>query len=465
MENLSFYPFNKNLDEVILDDLIQLRQIAEGWYVEYKRTVVPARSIAKSLAAFANHYGGWIFYGIEGARDGSNVASNYPGLDKSETSQLVQNLRNAAKDLINPSPYYDYKVLEGPWDEINLPTDRSVVIVVVPSGIDTPYIHGDGRIYRRIADASDPKAETDRFILDQLWEKKKKAEKKLASFIKKEPIISEVEKENTFMHLFLLQNPSTPVVKESSLIFDDFTRIMSIASSSEESFSMSYDNFFTMGNGFIARHVYNNNPYNLVTTWKYNIDGSSVITIPIRKYNDYSKFAIVGQRGYKHINTYIQILKSQKHDHIDIIDVQMIILSILTCITRQYTLNKQGDVSRNIYAKARLCNIWRCTPYLDTSVYMDFINTNGIPVIQNNKQFAPIGTNFDSFIPIDEGEVSEGDPLAVVQFSQALPILIHIGNILGIPKKVLFNEDGEWYSAIARSIGVLGDKDAQQYQQ
>lgn len=41
-------------------------------------------------------------------------------------------------------------------------------MVHIPWGADAPSVHREGRIYRRVGDGSEPKAENDRFVLDQL---------------------------------------------------------------------------------------------------------------------------------------------------------------------------------------------------------------------------------------------------------------------------------------------------------
>jgi len=55
---VEYTPFTKILRDVEAIDLVALRQAVEGWYVEYKREVPNATSIAKSLSSFANTYGG-----------------------------------------------------------------------------------------------------------------------------------------------------------------------------------------------------------------------------------------------------------------------------------------------------------------------------------------------------------------------------------------------------------------------
>jgi len=198
MINMRYNPFGeKTIQELEASDLVVLRAVREGWYVEYKSETVSTQSIAKSLAAFANHYGGWVFYGVKGRRDSG--AESFPGVADGDLSAFIQNIRNAAKDAVNPPPYYEHVILNGPCTAIDLPADRSVVALAVPSGPDTPYVHANGRIYRRIADASDPRAETDRLALDQLWQRGQAARSKLAEFLDQEPILSKGEDEVCFI--------------------------------------------------------------------------------------------------------------------------------------------------------------------------------------------------------------------------------------------------------------------------
>ena len=77
---ISYNPFKKEIQDLQATDLAVLLEVAEGWFIEYKQGEVPPANIAKSLSAFANHYGGWVFYGIEEAADGSHQAGAFPGI-------------------------------------------------------------------------------------------------------------------------------------------------------------------------------------------------------------------------------------------------------------------------------------------------------------------------------------------------------------------------------------------------
>ena len=54
----TYNPFSKEIDQLDSGDLEKLRQVHEGWYVEYKAELPKAKAIAKAISAFANTYGG-----------------------------------------------------------------------------------------------------------------------------------------------------------------------------------------------------------------------------------------------------------------------------------------------------------------------------------------------------------------------------------------------------------------------
>ena len=65
---MPFNPFTKEIHEPLaIDDLSELitRKVAEGLYVEYKSTFQSNEKTARSIASFANSYGGWYIVGIE----------------------------------------------------------------------------------------------------------------------------------------------------------------------------------------------------------------------------------------------------------------------------------------------------------------------------------------------------------------------------------------------------------------
>lgn len=96
-----FSPFNVPLEKVDFSELEKLREISEGWYVEYKSEAITVKALAKSLSAFANQYGGWLFLGIEENPE-TQTAGSFPGLEEKDAHRMLSALRDASKDTLNP---------------------------------------------------------------------------------------------------------------------------------------------------------------------------------------------------------------------------------------------------------------------------------------------------------------------------------------------------------------------------
>lgn len=463
---ISFNPFNKNLEKIVPDDLAVLRNVAEGWYIEYKGQLVSLKSIGKSISAFANHYGGWLFYGIEEANDGSKTAGNFPGLDQSEVASLIEQIRNAVKDVINPSPYYEYKILTGPSTQIGLPDNKSVVLVLIPSGPNAPYIHSDGRIYRRVADSSDPKQETDRFILDQLWQRGQNSQAKLASFLQTKLTLSKGEDEVSYFELFLLPDPLGASGQRSNLTFDQFVELMT--DTATPGVSILCDNIYTMADGFIGRQISTNDPYNLVSTWRHYRNGFSVVSSP------FSSTLIDGISdggwlyGYKHEIAFLKLIRDRRHSSSYLLDINQLLLVVMGTINQQRLLMEYGGIKGPLYAKAVFRNIWRRIPFLDTERYIRLVSKLGFPIIQFTDIFAPSDTTFDSLVLIPENEKQDeekqdkNEPV-LSQARSAGYILGPILNAVGVSIKAVLpdesdNEDDEfewWEAALLRTPNVI----------
>lgn len=466
---LPFNPFGKDFTDIVVGDLSVLRNTAEGWYVEYKGETVEQKNIAKSLSAFANHYGGWIFYGVQGSRDKRDRAAGFKGLEQSEVAVLIERIRNAAKDSISPSPYYEHAVLDGPCSEIGLAADRSIVVVLVPSGPHPPYIHIDGRIYRRVGDASDPKAETDRFILDQLWQRGQSAEAKLASFLQTEPMLSGDEGHLSRCELFLLPDPLGATGHRSNLKFNQFIEVMS-----EKAFGMgiSCDNFFMMADGFIGRQVTTNDPYNLVFTWKHYFNGASVVSFTLTSTWLGGIEADNWLSKYKHEKQFLELLAKAGNNKGYLLDINQLFFLSVAAVNQQHRLMVAGGIRGPIYAKTVFRNIWRRVPYVDTERYMRLVSGYGLPVIQFDQEFAPPGVTFNSLVLIPEenlvdDEAQEENERLVRQLVRVSHIWGSMLSALGVPILAVLPTEGkeddlgdsvEFWDAAQRACGIYQEQ-------
>lgn len=163
-----YNPFQKPFEEIGVADLRSLQSVSEGWYIEYKREASKAGAMAKSVSAFANTHGGWLFYGVTEKSKEDAVARAFPEIPKADVDPALQRLRQAIANSVNPSPHYEALALWGPNLEFGLAADHAVICIYVPKEPNSPYVHKSGQIYRRVADGSEPKPENDHFVLDQL---------------------------------------------------------------------------------------------------------------------------------------------------------------------------------------------------------------------------------------------------------------------------------------------------------
>ena len=156
-----FNPFGKSFEDITESDLEILKNLSEGWYVEYKKeksAKEPAKKIAKSITSFANSYGGLFFLGVESDKS-TNKAIRFPGV-----CDFPDLIKDAVRSNAQPFPFFETHC-------IKLSNGNQVLMSVVRTGENPPYIHADGRIYRRQESSPDPIFEDNRYAIDDLHRK------------------------------------------------------------------------------------------------------------------------------------------------------------------------------------------------------------------------------------------------------------------------------------------------------
>src|SRR5258708_12713092 len=97
-----YNPFSKPLSDIAADDLLLLKEVYEGWFVDYKSQPLPASDFGKHLSAFANQFGGWLFIGIDEGRPKTMKAAAFPGVPKTEVDKILIQLRQVSSAHLNP---------------------------------------------------------------------------------------------------------------------------------------------------------------------------------------------------------------------------------------------------------------------------------------------------------------------------------------------------------------------------
>jgi hypothetical protein len=179
---MPYNPFDKPIGTTLTPNDLQLlitRSVSEGYFVEYKSQMLTNEKIAKSIAALANTYGGWYFVGVDADRT-HNVATNISGFSLATCADPIATVRDISKSRISPTPVFYPQV-------VNITNNLVVLVIYVPEEQDTPFITSDGKIYRRVADSSDPMPEKDRYAVDRLYDRQRQHAKQFERFFHNSP--------------------------------------------------------------------------------------------------------------------------------------------------------------------------------------------------------------------------------------------------------------------------------------
>ena len=422
-----YTPFEKPLAEILPDELATLRRVSEGWYVEYKSKITSNRVLAKSLSAFANQHGGWLILGVVDDRE-ENVAKEFPGIENSEVPSYLENLRNSSKDLLRPPVYYDSRVFEGPIDSISLPSDRSVIVIRIPAGPDTPYVHNDGRIYRRVGDSSDPEPVIDQTTINLLAQRGEEARSRLSERVLQKPAVSQGEENQPFVHLTITSDPYEFMGHRYRGGFSEFSVIMKEG-------MLPFDNIFPAADGYVARQTMNNDKYSRVLTWEFSRHCHSFITIPIQVM-PHDAFA-PAWRTYETSREFVEVTGNSDLKFARILDLNQVFVLLIGALIKHRQLAKHANVTGPYYVKAVLQNVWRTIPFIDIDAFIGHLEEFGIPLVQYHEVLAPMGTSLDTFVVIEEREPMDNGSLEAEEIrpyiSESIGIGWHILAALGIP--------------------------------
>ena len=402
------FPFDVLVTDLIPDDLAALNQVYEGWYVEYKEMPIGRAEIAKSLSAFANQYGGWFFLGVAENRT-THTADRFPGIPTSSVPDALESIRNATKDLLHPSVFYDYKVIDGPVDLIDLPNGQSVIAIQIPQGPATPYVHNNGRIYRRIGDSSDPVHITDRAEVDLLSQRRQAMVAQLEGRVRRSPRISDLEKRLTYVHLHILSDPYEILGHRYDSDLQVFSEIM-------KGDLLPFDNTFHSHEGFVARQGGSNIGGMRSLTWEFSRHCHSLISIPLNVYN------VVSLRREHPDSPTIQdfsaAIANSRIDPANIVDLTYLLRAVRAISVRHRHLVGEAGIRGPFYVKCRLENIWRTIPYLETPAFIQQVNRFGLPLVQDSSLVVPEGRALDDFVfweeydlPTNEDEIAWVSPI------------------------------------------------------
>ena len=298
---------------------------------------------------------------------------------------------------------------------------------------NTPHIHS-GRIYRRLADQSKPKEETDRYILDDLWKRGSDRKIKLRNFLTTTPAIPNSQSDSSWAYIFLKpsQSQKGPLKK---LSFKDFSEVLGAENvKTMNRVKMPFDGIYSTSDGFIARNIGTNDPSLATTTFRWWHDGTVRLDIPLNKY-DFFTF-LSNSEKYKNGDDYYRLANEMGYEYIDIVDYSIfwVITASMMSVYLQI-LDLLGD-KRDVYSCFTIKNLFHTIPFIDSKLFME----------RARKHFIPLTVDKDIVSPKEPSEenmflhrysdrdvnIKCADEYSAVPFVFSLPVIYRVLQSVGI---------------------------------
>jgi len=379
-----YNPFEKGIDDLTFDDIKTLedREIKEGLFIEYKSGFTIPTKISHSVASFANTHGGWYFVGIDS--DHTNIPTGFPGFSLTDFNKPLEHIRNIIKDHVDPFPKYYTKLIE-------LEDERAILILEIPESDETPHITKDGRIYRRNAEGSDPVIETNRYVLDRLYEKSENFEKKIQHFCRRDIVVSEAEK-YPWIELYLMPYPlnrlKIPDFYEMGFLKDLNEKIngqtkLEIPDLLSFSSSIPFNNVRASIGSIVFRQINVGSLPFMTLTFELFSNGNAKIVIPLQLIK---REANLDTPVWKLLNSK---LENEDFDLFLIIDGFKVFSIFITLLQKYFDILKSVGWQDDVLIAYKIDQIWRTILYLESKTMEEHINKYGIPICQRESAWIP----------------------------------------------------------------------------
>ncbi|MGA2160474.1 MAG: ATP-binding protein [Dehalococcoidia bacterium] len=394
---MSFNPFSKLLGEKLdPEDLNALvtQQVAEGYFVEYKRELPSAQKIAKSIASFANTYGGWYIVGV--VTDKHNVATEITGFNPTTYPDPISVVRDVIKNHIDPVPVFFCEV-------VTLPNGNLVLLLHVPGEQETPFVARDGRIYRRTSDCSEPVPEMSRHALDQLVERGKASSKRFADFAKDLRGFSQSEEQDAWLNIFISPYPFGIVEKREIIL--ESSAVAEILSRSKEPVCIPFgDSRETTVTG--------NTPFNAVYAGPFSAIfrqmaiGRDAFNSLTMEFDVYARAKLHIPLGYLAFNAstlsdvqsdavrkllFDRIIKPNggQSSYFRPFDIGAIWLTVACLVNFYLSWIKETTLLEGFKVAIEVTNAWRRVAFCDVDSWADHVERFGFPILLHDEVRIP----------------------------------------------------------------------------
>ncbi len=226
---------------------------------------------------------------------------------------------------------------------------------------------------------------------------------------------------------------------------------------SVESGGLQFDNIFPMSTGFVTRQTRNNDPGSQIFTWQYHAGCTSEITVPLNSVRLSSPDSVdTFLEGYEQRQHFIQMCYERNLRSGWLIDLSQLFSVLMGIMKRQEKLMDAENLAWPLFLKIQITSVLRRVPFLDMPEVIQFMQTHGIPVIQQDQCFAPAGTEPDNCLELRHLKDVPGGNAHIVDACIALAFICQA---MGLPRYVLGIGETVNTDTLTRML-VLGNRAA-----
>ncbi|TVP73492.1 MAG: ATP-binding protein [Rhodobacteraceae bacterium] len=396
-----FSPFpTKALGKIEATDLNLLKDVNEGWYIEYKRILVSPKDIAKAISAFSNTYGGFLFFGVEEKSKTESVAGRCLGIPEKDIAGALQCIRQSANHHLNPCPHFDLTVVFGPNEEMELGAGMGVICIEIPMSPNAPILHSDGRIYRRVAESAEPVIETDRYQLGLLWDRRKEMNEKYKRWIVRKPEQTIDQPGTPYARILFDADPYHASGKTWGLSLDQVRDTLN----TNDGPRIPMETIYHSNLGIIARQTSSltrHEDFGLTILIGSGLRFEVWIPINLLEVTDPKDLKKPFSRC-KNIDNFIEILVRSRSKKTRVIDLNQI-FGIVTTLSHVYTrLLRSANLEIPVVGAKVICSsVMYSVPFIDSPPILKRFEKYGLPLALTDATMVPYGYDADSFQEIN----------------------------------------------------------------
>lgn len=392
---MHYNPFDKQIQDLGKNDLDKLitNEVTEGYCVEYKREFPSNKKIAKSIASFANTYGGWYFVGVEADKT-RNVATRVCGFNLSTVPDPIAKTRDIIKSHIDPIPIFHLQL-------IKLNEDEAVLVAYVPNNQETPFITKDGRIYRRRSDSSEPIIENDRYTIDRLINHGREMMKRFENFCRDERTFCQAEEGQGWLNIFLSPYPIGGIKRFDMLSYEGIEKLIKLSQSPIKNYlrdgtelgsgNLPFNSGQLAFGSVILRQVEpQNSAFSSLTTQLF-VNGRAKFFIPLERVQVLQETEALNSSTINNILKNIQTadpeLNTMTLRFFKLAKLWGIVINLLNYY--QEWLGKATLPTNEFLVAISMEGVWRSVPFCDADQWGEHVNKFGLPVLNKNSLSFP----------------------------------------------------------------------------